>query len=140
MADANIITAICEILKADGEVTALAGRRVFGDELPAREAKAMPRHAIVVHPSGGASMAMGSYLNHDAQRFDLFCYGSTPFEADALRRACRAPLADVRRRVVAGCLIHWIEPAGGFFSARDPDAAWPRTFQSFQVFYALQEV
>ncbi|RVK13440.1 tail completion protein gp17 [Sinorhizobium meliloti] len=140
MAEADIIKAITEVLKTDGNVAPLAEGRVFGGELPEGEAQFMPRNVVVIQPSGGVSLAAGSFLNHDTQRIDLFSYGATPFEAEALRRLCRRALVNVRRRVVSNCLIHWIEPAGGFFAARDPDAAWPRAFQSYQVFYALEEI
>lgn len=140
MAEADIIKAITEVLKTDGNVAGLAETRVFGGELPGEEAAFMPRNAVVIQPSGGVSLAAGSFLNHDTQRLDLFSYGATPFEAEALRRLCRRALVNVRRRIVSGCLIHWIEPAGGFFAGRDPDAAWPRAFQSYQVFHALEEI
>ncbi|RVQ76116.1 DUF3168 domain-containing protein [Sinorhizobium medicae] len=140
MAEADILTAIAEILTADGNVAGLAGARVFAGELPANEAGHMPRNAVVILPSGGVSLAAGSFLDHDTQRIDLFSYGATPFEAEALRRLCRRALVRVRRRIVRNCLIHWIEPAGGFTAGRDPDADWPRAFQSYQVFHALQEV
>lgn len=140
MAEADIITAIVSALKADGNVVGLAADRVFGGELPKDETKLMPRNCIVVKPSGGVSIAAGSFSEHDTQRFDLFSYGATPFEAEALRRMSRRALANIRRRVIERCLIHWIEPAGGFTAGRDPDAAWPTAFQSYQVFHALQEV
>lgn len=140
MAEADIIETVVNALKADGNVAALAGDRVFGGELPQDETKHMPRSCIVVQPSGGPSLATGSYLDHDTQRLDLFFYGPTPFEAETLRRVARRALVTIRRQVIAGCLIHWIEPAGGFTAGRDPDAAWPVAFQSYQAFYALQEV
>ena len=140
MAEADIITAIVSALKADGNVAGLAADRVFGGELPKSETAQMPRNCIVVKPSGGISIAAGSFSDHDTQRLDLFSYGATPFEAEALRRASRRALVNIRRQVVERCLIHWIEPAGGFTAGRDPDADWPTAFQSFQVFHALQEV
>ena len=139
MAEADIIGAIVDLLKADSNIAA-AGDLVFGGELPANETANMPRRAIIVQPSGGVSLAAGSFINHDTQRVDLFCYGKTPYEAEDLRRLARRALTSVRRRIVGGCLIHWAEPAGGFSAGRDRDAAWPVAFQSFQVFYALQEV
>jgi len=140
VAEADIITAIVSALKADGNVAGLAADRVFGGELPDAETAHMPRNCIVVKPSGGVSIATGSFADHDTQRLDLFSYGATPFEAETLRRVSRRALVNVRRRVVERCLIHWVEPAGGFTAGRDPDAAWPTAFQSFQVFHALQEV
>jgi hypothetical protein len=137
---ADPIAALVAMLKADGPTASLVGGRVFGAELPPAETAAMPRRAIVLAPSGGPSLTGGSYAEHDAQRVDLFAYGATPSEADAVRRAAARALRRVRRGVWAGVLIHWVRSAGGFSLARDPDAAWPRSFQSFQVFHALEEV
>lgn len=140
MAEADIIAAIVKRLEAAVDVAALADGRVFGGELPAEEAAHMPRAAVVIRPSGGASLTAGTFSRHDTQRFDLLAYSATAAEANRLARICRADLTALRRRVVAGCLIHWIERAGGFTAGRDKDAAWPIAFQSFQAFYALQEV
>ncbi|MFQ5775862.1 MAG: DUF3168 domain-containing protein [Kiloniellaceae bacterium] len=133
---ADPIAAVVAFLKADAGVAALAGTRVFGLELPAAEAANMPRKAVVLRASGGPSLAAGTYLDHDSQRIDLVSYGETPFEAERLRRAIFDALKPVARLVVNSTLVHWIEPAGGFATQRDPDAAWPSAFQSFQVFFA----
>ncbi|MEO9612633.1 MAG: DUF3168 domain-containing protein [Nitratireductor sp.] len=140
MADADVITALAEILKANADVSVLAGSRIYGGELPEHETASMPRGAIVLQPSGGASMTAGSDSQHDTQRIDLFAYGATPFEAERLRRVARRVLTPVRRVVSANCLVHWIEVAGGFASGRDARTQWPIAFQSFQIFFALQEV
>lgn len=135
---ADVIAALVAFLKADSGVAALAGARVFGLELPASEAVSMPRKAVVLQTSGGVRLTAGSYARHDTQRVDAFAYGETPFEAEALRRAVFDALKPLRREVSAGVLIHWVEPAGGWSTLRDPDAAWPAAFQSFQVFFAEQ--
>lgn len=140
MAQADIIGAIVERLKAAEEIVALVGDRVYGGEMPPEETAAMPRGAVVIRPSGGSSLTAGSFSKHDTQRFDVLSYGATPAEANRLARFSRAALIAIRRSVVAGCLIHWIEQAGGFTAGRDRDAAWPVAFQSFQAFHALQEV
>ncbi|ADZ70121.1 tail completion protein gp17 [Polymorphum gilvum] len=140
MADADLIGALVAALKADGDIAALAGTRVFGGELPADETAFMPRAAIVLALSGGPSLAAGSYLPHDTQRVDALSFAATPRAANALAQACRRVLAGLRRQVVAGCLIHWAEPAGGLSARRDSDTRWPVAFQSFQVFHALEAV
>lgn len=137
---ADVIAALVALQKAEPDVAAIAGAHVYGVELPAKITKDMPLSALVIVPSGGSSMTGGSFVEHDRQRIDLFAYGATPFEADLLRRKASLAFRRVRRSVHAGVLIHAIEPAGGFFSARDPDAAWPRAFQSFQIFHALEEI
>ncbi len=140
MADADLIGALVDALKADGNVAAVVGMRVFGGELPKDETKSMPRAAIALQASGGVSLAAGSFMEHDTQRVDALCYGATPLEANALSRACRRSLTSIRRQVVSGCLIHWIEGAGGISARRDQVTQWPVAFQPYQVFHALQEV
>ena len=140
MAEADIIGAIVAGLKASADVNGYTGGRVFGGELPDDETKAMPRAAIVVRPSGGASLTAGSFSDHDTQRLDVLAYAATPWEANMLSRLARRALTAIRRQVIGGCLIHWVERAGGFSAGRDKDAAWPVAFQSFQVFHALETV
>lgn len=140
MAEADIIGAIVAILKADTAVASEAGDNVFGGELPKDAVSTGPLRGVLVQPSGGVSLSAGTFSETDSQRFDLYAYGRTVIEANGLRNLCRRPLVAVRREVVAGCLIHWIEPAGGFSTGRDPDTAWPYAFQSFQVLHALEEV
>ncbi|MBB99190.1 MAG: DUF3168 domain-containing protein [Rhodobacteraceae bacterium] len=137
---ADPVRALRELLKANADVAALVGSRVFGGELPAAETKSMPRAAIVLRPSGGASLTAGSYARHDTQRIDLLAHGATPMEADALARLCRVIVCDIRRQVVEGCLIHWVDVAGGLSAERDRDAYWPVALQSFQIFHALEAV
>ncbi len=134
----DIIAALVAVLKADGAVAALVGTRVFGIELPASEAADMPRQAVVLSPSGGSSLAAGSFIEHDTQRVDAFCYGETLFIAETLRRAVSDAFRALRRGKTGTTLIHWVKPAGGWTSQRDTDADWPRAFQSFQAYFALQ--
>lgn len=137
---ADPIAALVAILLADAGVAALAGARVFGGELPETETKFMPRAALVVSPSGGVSLTAGSYAEHDTGRTDLFAYGATQQEANALLATAALALRRVMRQVAAGALIHWVQPAGGGASGRDAQLIWPRAFQSFQFFYALGAV
>ncbi len=137
---ADWIAALVALLKADGDIAAAVGTRVFGGELPAEEAAAMPRKALVLEPSGGSSLTGRSFIEHDTSRFDLFAYGATPREAGALADLAGLALRNARRGVRAGVLIHWVQPAGGSSSGRDPSLAWPRAFRSFQVLHSLQEI
>jgi hypothetical protein len=137
---ADLHAALVALLLEDPAIAAIVGTRVFGGELPANEAKSMPRAAIVVAASGGASLTGDSFTEHDTQRVDLFAYAGTPSAAEQLRGQAALALRRVRRGVWGGCLIHWIKPAGGSTGARDPDAAWPRAFQSFQVMHGLVAV
>jgi hypothetical protein len=133
----NIATALRLFLLDDAGVAALVEDRVFVIELPASQAASMPRKCIVIRPSGGASFQPGGYTDHAWQTLDLFSYGETPFEADLVRDAVNDAFRAMRRNKTATTLIHWVSPAGGWASNRDPDADWPMGFQSFQAFYAL---
>ncbi len=134
----DIVAALVTFTKADGGVAALVGTRVFGLELPASEAASMPRKAVVLKPSGGPSLAAGSYSEHDTQRIDVFAYGETLYEAESVRRAVSDAFRALRRGKTGTTLIHWVEPAGGWASQRGADVSWPVAFQSFQALYALE--
>ena len=136
---ADIVTAIVDLLKADAGVAALAGTRVFGGELPPAEAASMPRHAIVVQPSGGAPFQPASLLNGEAQRLDVVAYGATAYEAASLRAAAAAALIATVRALVGEVLVHWVQAAGGYLSGRDRDGEWPYAFQSFQALFSIGE-
>lgn len=132
----DIITAIVDLLRAAPGIAALVAGRVYGDELPESLMVEMPTQCVVVKPSGGAAFQGAGKLNAEAQRFDLFCYGASPFEADQLRRACRPVVLGIERRQHNGVLIHWVQSAGGYLTGRDRDGAWPYAFASFQTLYS----
>jgi hypothetical protein len=140
MADADIIAAVVALLKADAGVSALVGTDVYGVEMPASVVARMPINAIVVQPSGGASLTEGSDAALDAQRIDIMAYGATPNTANSVRRAAAWALTRTKRCVFADTLIHWINKAGGFYAARERDGLWPQSFQSFQILYSTQEI
>jgi hypothetical protein len=136
---ADIVTAIVELLKADADVAALCGGRVFGGELPPDEPQSMPRHAIVVQPSGGVPFQPAGRVKADSQRLDIIAYGPTVFEAVTLRQAVAPVLTLAVRVVSSGVLVHWVQSAGGFMTGRDRDGQWPYAFQSFQTLYSTDE-
>lgn len=137
---ADLLGGMVALLLDDAAIAAIVDTRVFAGELPADQAELMPRAAIELHQSGGTSLTGGSNAEHDTQRIDLFAYAATPREADQLRAAAALAFRRVQPGVRGNCYIHSIVPAGGASSTRDPDAAWPRAFQSFQVFHALGAV
>ena len=139
-AGADPIAAVVAILRADTAVAAVAGTAVFGGELPRDAVATMPSPAIVVTPAGGTSLTGASFAQVDAQRIDVTAVGATPAAANALIRLAATALREVRRRVAAGTLIHWVNSAGGFLSARDNEGQWPMASQSFQIFHSLEEI
>lgn len=132
---ADIVAALVAVLAADAGVAGLAAARVYGIELPAADAAAMPVKAVVLRPSGGVSPVAG-YVEHTAQRVDAYAYGETPYEAARLDRAVFAALKPLRRSTAGGVLVHWVSEAGGYLSFRDPDTDWPAVFRSWQAFFA----
>ncbi|PHQ63189.1 MAG: DUF3168 domain-containing protein [Sphingobium sp.] len=134
------IGALVAILLDDIAVSDRVQDRGFGGELPASEAGSMPRQALVVRPSGGVAMNGDSFVEHDTQRVDVFAYGGSPGEAGMLMADIALALRRVRRRVIVGTLVHWVQSAGGYSSGREPETNWPRVFQSFQLLYALERV
>lgn len=134
----DLLAALVAYLRADAGVAALAGQRVYALELPPEEAANMPRHAVVLSPSGGFVPDYTHSLRLDSARVDVFSYGATPFEAMRLRRAVRAALRNLERVKQGSVLIHWALPAGGFADERDPHVRWPRVFESFSVLAAEQ--
>ena len=139
-APADIIAGLRAALLADEMTAAACGGRVFGGAVPAGEARSMPRSALLVRPSGGASLTAGSDIEHDTQRVDLFAYGANGEHAASLIAIARAALTRLRREVHAGVLIHWVQSGGGFTVGLEPGVDWPRAMQSFQVFHTLDEV
>lgn len=133
---ADVIKGLVSFLRGDAALDLLVSDRVYGLELPASEAAAMPRKAVVLKASGGPTITGGSFVKATGQTFDIFSYGETPHESERVRRAVFDALKALQREVSADVLIHWCEPAGGFANLRDPDADWPINFQSFHAFYA----
>lgn len=126
--------AIITILKADVGVSALVGTRVFGDELPRVETDSMPRKAVVVASAGGTPPSYTtSTLLLEGQRFDVFCYGETLYQAEQVRQAVYGSLRAVERTVAASVLVHWARPAGGAMAGRDPGTEWPVKWNSWQI-------
>lgn len=137
---ADPVAALVAILAADSAIATFAEGRVFGGELPEAETASMPRPAIVLKASGGIAMMAGSYVETDTMRIDAYAYGARPKVAAGLMALVAAVLRRVSRVTAANTLIHWVQPAGGFSSGREPETEWPRAWQSFQVLYALNAV
>jgi hypothetical protein len=125
---ADPIAAAVAYLKADGSV----GSRVFGGELPGREAKSMPRQAVVVKPAGGGLLGRNGQAYRD-QRIDVDCYGETPLEAWGLHLLVEAALSRLSRSVQAGVLLASARSSTRGTLARDPDTDWPVAVSTYQL-------
>ncbi|HSV29705.1 MAG TPA: DUF3168 domain-containing protein [Candidatus Omnitrophota bacterium] len=127
----DVVLAAVTYLQADAGVAALAGARVFGAEVPALEAKSMPRQALVVRYAGG--MGPRDDVPIQAPRLDVWAYGATPGEASALYLAAHGALRALARAVHAGALLHSAIQGGGPISGRDPDTRWPFVWGSWVI-------
>jgi hypothetical protein len=134
---ADIVAGLVAFLKDDVATNTITGGRIFGGELPAIETASMPRPAIVIKASGGVQLLGESFVEHDTQRVDVFAFGATPAIAANVMRTAALALRNLTRSVHAGCLIHWVNSAGGSNAGREPVTEWPRQFQSFQVMHGL---
>lgn len=130
------LAALIAYLKADADVTAAVGTRVFGGELPPGETKSMPRKAIVIRPSGGPQTFGGGYQQYGELRLDFFAYGETPLEAFNVWRALHPALKQMRRNRQSTTLLHWAQPSGSPIALRDPDTDWSYNFSSWVVLAA----
>lgn len=127
-------------LKTIPSVVLLTGGRIFAGELPEDETASMPRKALVIRASGGVQLLGDTTVEHDTQRIDAFAFGETPREASRVMRAAALAFRRLQRSVHAGCLIHWVNSAGGSISGREPTTEWPRQFQSFQAMHGLTAI
>jgi hypothetical protein len=137
---ADPIQAIRTLLLADATVAALVGTRGWGGELPPSSVAGMPRAGFLVRSAGGGAMGTGDYLSTTDARVDVFCYGGTPHEANALYRAVRHALRYLRRTVQNTTVLYWAKESGGPNSLRESDTEWPLTLSSWQVYWSDQEV
>lgn len=127
----DLMAALVANLRAAPAISALAGTRVYGLELPAAEAPHMPRHVVVLSPSGGVDSALTHSLPLESQRVDVRCYGATGLEAVRLRRVVRHHLRGLVRVRQGTVLIHSAVPAGGL--AEDVTERWPYAWESWSV-------
>jgi len=133
----DVLAGIVSHLKAQSAVSAQVGILVFGLEVPLTYVPTMPRKLIVVRPSGGAGLGDTSTVDMLEQRFDIFNYGATGGEANAVHQASHAALKAIDRSVVTvstvKMLIHSaVRSSGGIF-LRDPDGDWPLWLEVWSV-------
>ena len=131
----NITAAMVDYLANDMRVTRLAGERVYGAELPAYEAAEMPRKTILVMASGGLGAGAGtsSQTPWANNRFDIRCYGETPYIADILHNVVYRAMHDLRVHDYEGMRLVTAVKSGGPLPGRDMDADWPYTIGVYTV-------
>ena len=100
----------------------------------------MPRKCIVIEPGGGSQSFGGGYQEYGDSRFDVKCYGETPYQAGLVGKAVSRAFKQLRREVHTRLLLHWARRAGGPLSLRDRDTNWPYQFSSFQIMSSEEEI
>jgi hypothetical protein len=125
---ADTLAAVIAFLLADAGVAAQVETRVHAPELTQATSLAMPTSAIVIHRSGGVGPGSGSFLELQAQRLDIKCYGETPYRSGQVYIALRAALKNLHRQVYAETLLHTAQEESGAMDMREPEVDWPVTF------------
>lgn len=123
--------AVVQYLKDRAAIAALVSARVYGIELPKKEAVNQPRKVIVCRAAGGASAA--SYVKLNDFRMDFWCYGETPFQAMKVLRTCHDVMKQLERSVTLSTLLHNAVQSGGPVTFRDPDTKWPVALETWMV-------
>lgn len=136
MAQPSPVRAVVAYLRSVPAVSALAGTRVFAEQLPASESTAMPRAAVVVASAGGG--LMGHAQLYGDRRLAILCYGSSPAKSRDLHEEVRAAMKDLLRRKVSdsntsAVLLHWARISSDGTTGRESDTDWPVTGSSWQV-------
>lgn len=133
----DVLDAVVTMLRADSEVAALLGTRIYVAELPKFEADDMPRDVAVLRLSPGGLGDIGaSFLNAARTHFDLFAYGSSPKAAMVVYRTIAPVLKQARAQVQVGTLILSVTPTMSPAQLRDPDTDWPFVLAGYNVFAA----
>lgn len=129
------IAAVVAFLAADAGVAAQVAGRIFGTELDPSETASMPRKAVLVKPVPAAGMLVG-YMALGTNSYDIWCFGTDPYQAGQVRLAVYEALKLLNREIANNTLLHWAQESGGAVSFRDPDTDWPVQLQTFQVLTA----
>lgn len=135
------VAALIVMLKADTDVAAEVGTRVYGGELPRSRTEPMvatvPK-SIVLTPVGG--IGRNDYAPLGAQRIDVRCFGPTPRQAWAVWLDLFDALFYLERSVDNTTMLHSAAMEGGGRSLRDPDASWPFVLSTWVLRYGLEAV
>ena len=126
------LSAAVDVLLFDTKVSRIVDDRVYGGELPKREAGQLSKvvidgPAIVVRGSGGGSIGQGArgYSPWTTVRLDITSYGKFPEEAMRTHWAVYQALTGLERRVLRRCILHNATVTGGPIEGRDGDTGWP---------------
>ena len=125
----NITAAVRDYLRLErGVLAVVPALRIFGAELPEEQARSMPRKTVVLTVSGGmGGVGSSTYQHWIHNRFDVRCYGETPYEADLVHNAVFRAMRELRGHRHGGVRLSDAVLSGGPLPGRDMDADWPYT-------------
>jgi hypothetical protein len=133
----DVMSALINLLAADGDVSDLVSTRIYGGQLPAAQAAQEPSKAIVLRFSGGAGTpGSADYIQAADQRIDVWCYGETAIEADKVRRAAHDYIKYIQRAKHGTTLIYRAIWVSGPIQMTDPECLWPMVVETYMVLAA----
>jgi hypothetical protein len=132
----DLLGAIIARLRAEADLTALTSARISGQ---LQDSWAMPVHAVLVRLAGGGPGK--PHLAFKEQRVDVFCFGSTGFEATKVWRQLDAVFNPGQERQCSfiqsvggvNCRVYSVVPEREPSSEIEPDSGWPRVSASYLV-------
>lgn len=120
------LLAVKAYLLADADVAALLGTRIWGEEVPASEVNAMPRHGLVIVHAGGRELFGGTRMDIGGMRISTRAYGPTYYDAQILDRAVYEAFKALHRYGATGQAgLYSVTQESGPFTQRDPSTDWP---------------
>lgn len=136
--NADILSAVRQMLIDDAEVGDLVDERVWGGDLDREEVANMPRKNIVISRGGSVpSVGTASYIRVQRMRLDIRCYGEDSFEAGKVQRAVEAFMKAITPRVVElpdhSVYVQNAVESGGPIDLVDPDVDWPSVYCAWGV-------
>ena len=133
----DVVDGLIEIMKCNTVIRNLLNDKIYGSSLPDELIEEMPIKCISIKPAGGIEKNKSTSTNRD--RFDLWCYGETEYEANQTSMAVRDCLENVGRKTIKNMLIHSIGVAGGYKDI-DPDNDFPALIVTVLVTYDNREI
>lgn len=112
--------------------------RVYRPELSKGQSSAMPEATIVIRPAGGYTLFRDTNAPIGDPNLDLYCYGSTWFEAEQLANSTIPILRQLRTGTYRSTRLYWARIAGGPLPVQDPETNWPCSLLTVQL--AFREV
>jgi len=123
-----------EFLLNDSALATAVSNRIWAGKLPDDEFSNMPRAAVLIIPSSAiAEISVPVYT----ERNDVYCYGSTPYDAWQIYRKLFNALhrvglqtVDSTRRIMQAHLV------GGPAPLLEKEFGWPLVWAAFNVIWA----